>query len=169
MKKILLGILFGVAILSHPIKAQANSLSYIPTKEVTGVPADIYETATVIGSELNICPELLLAIAERESSFNPSAVNGPCKGLMQVSVSLHEQKFTEMGWTSNDWDNAYKNMYVAAVYLSELFEQYEDVGIVLGIYHGESKAIAKGMTGQLSPYVNEILERSYELERMCGK
>ena len=88
---------------------------------------------------------------------------------MQVNAKTHSQRFEDAGWTSSEWDDAYKNMYVAASYLSDLFDKYEDVGIVLGIYHGESKAVEKGMSGNLSSYTTKILERSEELERMANK
>ena len=170
MKKgTILGILIGVVVLSTPIQAQANSLSYIPTEEETGIPGDIYEIANIIGSEFNICPELLLAMAERESCFTATAENGACKGLMQVNAKTHRQRFEDAGWDSSEWSDAYKNMYVAASYLSDLFEQYEDVGIVLGVYHGESNAVEKGKSGKLSSYTIKILKRSEELERLSGK
>ena len=163
------GFLFGLAILCQPITASANSLSIIPTEDETGIPENIYQDAEIIGHEFNICPELLLAIAERESRFQADAKNGSCKGLMQLNTACHKARFEEMGWSTSDWSNDYINMYVAADYLSDLFEQYEDVGIVLGVYHGESDAVRKGQSGKLSPYVTKILERSEELERLAGK
>ncbi len=60
-------------------------------------------------------------------------------------------------------------MYVDDDYLQELFNQYEDVGIVIGIYHGESDAVEKGKAGNLSSYTKKILKRSQELERAHGK
>ena len=163
------GLLFGLAILCQPITASANSLSIIPTEETTGIPEEIYQDAEIIGNEFNICPELLLSIAERESQFQADAKNGSCKGLMQLNTACHKARFEEMGWSSQEWTNAYKNMYVAADYLAELFEQYEDVGIVLGLYHGESNAVKRGQSGKLSSYVTKILKRSEELERLAGK
>lgn len=170
MRKKVGGVILAMALSMVPcVTAQANSLSIIPGEDVTGIPQQIYEQAEVIGHELNICPELLLAIAERESTFQADAENGSCKGLMQVSIKFHEQRFTEMGWTADEWNNSYKNMYVAASYLLELFEKYEDVGVVLGVYHGEKDAVSRGEKGQLSSYVTEILERSEELERIANK
>lgn len=156
-------------ILVPSVQAQANSLSMIPTEEQTGIPEDIYMDAEIIGHEFNICPELLLAIAERESRFQAEAKNGSCKGLMQLNTACHKARFEEMGWSTTDWSNDYINMFVAADYLAELFEKYEDVGIVLGVYHGESDAVRRGQSGRLSSYVTEILERSEELERLAGK
>lgn len=168
-KKVIGGVFLSVVlVMALPSTARANSLSTFPTEEETGIPAEIYQTAEVIGSEFNICPELLLAIAERESRFQADATNGPCKGLMQLNTSCHRAKFEAMGWSAEDWSDGYKNMYVAGAYLHELFEQYEDVGIVLGVYHGESDAIGRGKSGRLSSYVNKILERSEELERIAG-
>lgn len=162
-------ILLMVLSMAPSVTAQANSMSYIPTEEETGVPEDIYQYAEVIGDEFNICPELLMALAERESCFQADAENGPCKGLLQVNATTHKQRFVDAGWSSSEWSDAYKNMYVGADYLHDLFEQYEDVGIVLGVYHGERNAIAKGKSGNLSSYVTKILERSAELERINGK
>lgn len=170
MKKQIGGaILLMVLSMAPSVTAQANSMSYIPTEEETGVPEEIYEYAEVIGDEFNICPELLMALAERESCFQADAENGPCKGLMQVNASTHKQRFVDAGWKSSEWTDPYKNMYVGADYLHDLFEQYEDVGIVLGVYHGEKNAVSKGKSGHLSSYVTKILERSAELERIHGK
>lgn len=154
--------------ITAPIRVEANSLSYITPEDVDGIPAEISQNAEIIGGELNICPELLEAIAYQESRYNASATNGSCKGLMQVSY-YHDQRFIDAGWSPNDWDDSYKNMYVAAQYLSELFEKYEDVGVVLTVYHGESNAVAKAQSGRLSSYVEDILERSATLERLHGK
>jgi soluble lytic murein transglycosylase-like protein len=169
MKKVIVGVLLGVAILSQPIQVKANALSYIPPQEVDGIPTEITQYAEIIGNEFNICPELLEAIAFYESSYDPEVTNGNCKGLMQVNPTVHKLRFEEAGWTTSDWDNAYINMYIAADYLSELFEKYEDVGIVLGVYHGESNAVENGKTGNLSSYTKKILKRSEELERAHGK
>lgn len=169
MKRVIVGALFGMAILCQPIKAEANALSYIPPEEVDGIPEEISSYAEIIGNEFNICPELLEAIAFYESSYNPEVTNGNCKGLMQVNPTAHKLRFEEAGWSTSDWNNAYVNMYVAADYLAELFDEYEDVGIVLGIYHGESRAVEKGKSGNLSSYTKKILKRSQELERAHGK
>lgn len=168
MKKIA-GVLFVLAILSQPIEVSANSQALIPTYDVEGIPPEIQQCAEVIGFELNICPELLEAIAYQESRCTENATNGSCMGLMQVNCSVHKDRFIEAGWSANDWDNAYKNMYVAGEYLAELFEQYEDAATVLAVYHGEHDAVEKSKTGYMSTYTREILERSEKLERAHGK
>lgn len=168
MKKRVMGAILVGLMITAPIRVEANSLSYIIPEEIDGIPAEVAQNAEIIGGELGICPELLEAIAYQESKYDPAAKNGPCMGLMQVSA-CHNQRYIDAGWSPSDWDDSYKNMYVAASYLLELFEKYEDIGIVLGVYHGESNAVSKGMNGNLSSYTREILERSAELERIHNK
>ena len=52
------------------------------------IPVDIQDAAWKYGELYNICPEFLIAVAKRESEFNPEAVNGSCVGLMQVSLKI---------------------------------------------------------------------------------
>lgn len=122
----------------------------------------------IYGSKYGICPELLMAIAETESSGNPRAENGDCKGIMQVSESFHKERMERLG--VSDIFNESGNILVATDYLLELFEKYEDVGVVLMVYNGDSNA-EKYMNGtaNLSKYAQKILERSMELERIHGK
>lgn len=128
------------------------------------VPDHILEMSNEIGKEYNICPELLQSIAFQESRFQADAQNGGCTGLMQVNPAWHEDRMRELGVT--DLYNPEQNMEVAADYLQELFEKYEDVGTVLMVYHGESGAVSKI---EPSRYADEILTRSAELERAHGK
>lgn len=135
---------------------------------------DIFLSKTAIdacekyGKEYNICPELLMAIAEAESSGNPKAENGGCKGLMQVSEKWHKDRMKRLGVT--DIFDTKGNILVATDYLYELFEKYEDVGMVLMVYNGDSNA-EDYMNGkaELSGYAEKILERSFELEKKSGK
>lgn len=117
-----------------------------------------------IGAQYGICPELLMAIAEAESSGNPKAENGSHKGLMQVSEKWHKDRMERLGVT-NIFDIK-SNILIATDYLSELFERYEDVGAVLMIYNGDSSFRS---SEDLSEYALKILERSAMLERLHGK
>lgn len=120
-----------------------------------------------IGVEYGICPELLEAIIERESSGKASATNGGCKGLMQIYEKYHKDRMTRLGVI--DIYDPYGNILVGTDYLVELAEKYEDVGVVLSVYHGEKNAVGKAQEGILSSYVSDILERSEQLERSHGK
>lgn len=132
------------------------------------VPENVERYAKCIGRVYGICPELLEAIAFRESSFNADAENAGCVGLMQISEKWHEERMEYL--EVDDLTDAYANMLVAADYLNELFEKYEDAGMVLMVYNGDYDAFdyANGRA-PLSDYADEILTLSAELERKHGK
>ena len=78
------------------------------------------ETAYVVGDELKVDPLLLLAIIATESRFNPYAggqVGGPT-GLMQVMMSIHREKFTQLGRGETMVFNPVANIRVGAFILA---------------------------------------------------
>lgn len=115
----------------------------------------------------HICPELVEAMIERESRWNPNAINGDCMGLMQISERWHQERMERLGVT--DLFDPYDNILVGVDYMAELFERYEDPGMVLMVYNGDSRAKDLQSTGNLSEYAEWILTRSAELEREHGK
>ena len=121
-----------------------------------------------IGEMYCVCPELLMAMIETESSGNPDATNGTCKGLMQVSEKWHKDRMEKLG-VANICD-PYGNILVATDYLMELAEKYEDIGMVLMVYNGDSRAKDYwNGNANLSKYAENILTRSEVLERIHGK
>ena len=148
----------------------ALSICLLPTTipaQDDGIPAEVKEICEKYGTEYDICPELLEAICYNESRFTAKAENGPCKGIMQINITAHKDRMEKLGVTDIwDIDN---NIHVGADYLAELFETYEDVGAVLGSYHGERSAVSKAKKGQLSGYTKRILKRAESYERLHGK
>lgn len=143
----------------------------IPSEAKEPEDAEISETAykacEEIGEEYGICPELLMAIIEKESGGQPDAENGDCKGLMQISAKWHKDRMKRLGVT--DLFDERSNILVGADYLSDLFESYEDPALVLMVCHGERNAVSNAESGHISDYAREILRRSLELERSRGK
>ena len=135
--------------------------------EPTHISVEAQVSCYEYGEMYDICPELLMAMIEAESSGNPKAENGDCKGLMQISERWHTGRMEEIGaddiWSETD------NIHIGANSLHELFNRYEDVALVLMIYNGESDAIEKAEKGYRSDYARKILDRSAELERWKGK
>ena len=135
--------------------------------EPTHISVEAQVSCYEYGEMYDICPELLMAKIEAESSGNPKAINGDCKGLMQISERWHTGRMEEIGaddiWSETD------NIHIGANYLHELFNRYEDVALVLMVYNGESDAIEKAENGYISDYARKILDRSAELERWKGK
>ena len=135
--------------------------------EPTHISVEAQVSCYEYGEMYDICPELLMAMIEAESSGNPKAENGDCKGLMQISERWHTGRMEEIGaddiWSETD------NIHIGANYLHELFNRYEDVALVLMVYNGESDAVEKAENGYISDYAWKILDRSAELERWKGK
>lgn len=157
MKKLAMVCILAITV-SIPIKANAKD---------TYLSEDIQRYCEEIGEQYYICPELLEAIVEKESSGKSDAKNGQCKGLMQIHDKFHKERMERLGVT--DIHDEYGNILVGADYLAELFEEYEDVGYVLDIYSGNSKADENYEKGVLSSYAKSILTRSESLERQHGK
>lgn len=136
------------------------------------IPDGVEMLAVTYGAEFNICPEFLEAIAFYESTYGTNIENGSCIGLMQVNLSCKEQqeRMALYGYTDADmWDNA-PSMHVAADYLEDLFNEYEDPAEVLMRYNGDRTGLKRYQkTGEISDYAENILELSEELERKHGK
>ena len=120
-----------------------------------------------IGMQYGICPELLEAIMESESSGNPNARNGNCKGLMQINENFHKKRMQKLGIT--DIYNERSNIMLAADYLAELFQEHGDLGTVLMIYNGSKNAEKRGEQADYTQYAQTIMKRSEQLERLHQK
>lgn len=130
--------------------------------------AEVMELSEEIGEEYNICPELLTAIAYHESRYEETAENQGCFGLMQIAEKWHRDRMEKLGVT--DLNDPRQNMLVAADYIHELCREYEDVGMVLMVYNGDSRAGEYWNTGKgLSAYAENIVEMSEKLERKNEK
>ena len=128
----------------------------------------LIEFTEEIGQQYNICPELLQAIAERESSLRIYATNGTCKGLMQIREKWHRDRMERLGVT-NIYDG-YSNILLAADYLAELAQENGDLYYVLMRYNMKKSTADKLYeAGEYTDYAVEIAERAAELERLHGK
>lgn len=163
-----LSILLIAALISIPvISTSAQTKSTPPRSDI--------ETYTIeIGEMYNICPELIQAIIESESSYDPYAKNGNCIGLMQVSQRWHADRMKKLGVT-NLYD-PYSNILVGTDYLAELFGEAiqsgrgDDLYYVLMRYNLKiSTANRLWENGDYSDYAIKVSERAAELEREHGK
>jgi len=156
-------IILGVALLYGMVPVFAGE-----SKNLVKVPEKIVEISEIIGTEYGIAPELLQAVAFKESSFRPRVTNGTCIGLMQINEPFHRERMERLGVT--DLFDPEQNMRVAADYIIELKRKYHCVGIVLMRYNGirNPEAFIE-RTGRLSDYAESVLELSAALERENGE
>lgn len=168
------GILKQKKILSATIVFMMIATMALPTYHVkaqevreTWISNEYLSCIEEICAEYCICPELVMAIIERESSGQTDAINGDCKGLMQISENWHKDRMERLG--VSDLYDPCGNILVGVDYLAELASEYDDLGTVLMIYSGSADAIKRGETGDWSDYAKEVVERTMELERLHGK
>ena len=132
------------------------------------IPEEYIQYCKEAGQEYNICPELLEAIIEKESGWDPDAMGQAGEvGLMQIYPKYHVERAARLGAYS--LFNPESNIWIGADYLEELFMEHEDAGTVLMVYNGVPDATGRGRRGEYTEYAEWILERSAELERMHGK
>ena len=165
MKKSLVILVFSLMI------ALAGVLNVYATSnntEDTYLSEEIQELCVKYGDEYGICPELLMAIIESESSGNPKAQNGHCKGLMQINEKYHTERMKTLGVT--DIYGIDGNIHLGADYLAELFSENDDLYLVLMCYNmGPGKAQKLYEQGKYSRYALYVSERTEQLERVHGK
>lgn len=130
----------------------------------TYISDEAFTACVSMGTEYKICPEMLMAIVETESSGNADAENGSCKGLMQVSSTWHSKRMDKLG--VEDLCDTWGNVLVGTDYLFELFDKYGDVGLVLDIYNGNANAWFNYENGITSAYAQKIIDRSEQLEEI---
>ena len=160
-KLIFAALVAGVLTFAFTINVQAKEAKYIDTDE-------LQEICEEVGEEFGICPELLQALVERESSGNIFAVNGDCKGLTQISERWHEERMGRLGVT--DLFDPKGNIRVCADYLLELRSKNDDLYWVLMHYNMKHKTASRLYeAGQYTEYAIGICERAAQLEREHGK
>ena len=130
------------------------------------IKEEYQEYAEEISAEYNMCPELVIAIIERESSgrANVSNESGTCHGLMQINLKWHGDRMERLGVT--DLFDPYSNILVGVDFLAELFERYEDTPMVLMTYNGTKSAKERWESGEYTAYAIGVMERAEELERL---
>lgn len=156
---VIAGMIFGMVLGAVKINA-AGADTELP---------ELYQThCQQIGERYNICPELLMAIIEQESGGNPDAVGSAGEiGLMQIYPKWHSGRMEELGVYSLYSPKG--NILVGADYLTELFQEYGDLGTALMVYNGVSDAEELGAKGEYTEYAEKIMERAEQLERLHKK
>lgn len=125
-----------------------RATAYVPLSD------DMQIYTQMVCEEYEISYPLVLAIMEHESGFNAEADNGHGNvGLMQLQTKYFKKYMDEIFVTGDMMKNPSVNMQVGIMFLTDLFEKYEEPVLVLQAYHGEK------LSGN-SSYANAILKRA---------
>lgn len=127
-----------------------------------GLQTYIFELSEDIG----IDPAIVIAIIEKESNYDASAVgdNGRSLGLMQIQLRWHTARMDELG--CDDLLDARQNVCVGIDILADLLEEGESIEWVLMAYNGgQVYADRLAGEGRVSEYASEVLKMAEELER----
>lgn len=146
-------------------RAQAQALrSYIARKykiarSVAGV---LVKTAFSVGKELNLDPQLLLAVIAIESRYNPYAESHVgAQGLMQVMADVHKDKFARYGNAADAAINPIVNIRVGSQILADCIKRRGSVQAGLACYVGASGADDNG-------YGNKVLAERRRIALASG-
>ncbi len=143
-------------------KAEESLVIVYEVPDDAYIPNEVETAARSWGKTYNIAPEFLEAIAYHESRFDPSATNGSCVGLMQVAPKWHQDRMERLGFTEEDLMTVNGSMGVAADYLRELFDTYDDPYWVLMTYNGDSNAEAyKNLEHSPSEYAMNVVDTAF--------
>jgi hypothetical protein len=136
-----------------PVTEEAITLYNVPLD--AELQLHIIETAESYG----IDPAIVLAMAFRESNYNPSAMgdNGNSYGLLQVQLRFHKERMQRLGCT--DLLDPYQNVTVAVDFLASQIQRYGSLDKALVSYNRGHYA------GTITNYAIEVLEKAEELRR----
>lgn len=119
-----------------------------------------------LSEDIGIDPAIVIAIIEKESNYDASAVgdHGRSLGLMQIQLRWHTARMAELG--CDDLLDARQNVCVGIDILADLLEEGESIEWVLMAYNGgQVYANRLASEGRVSEYASEVLKMAEELER----
>ena len=149
---------------AEPVEIVVDEL---PEPETWDVPLekDLQLFIADLCEEMSIEPELVLAMIEQESQWNPEAVGdgGNSLGLLQIQPRWHSARMDKLGCT--DLFNPYDNVTVAIDILAEKMAADKGTEWALMAYNG-GNAYANSLVaqGKVSGYAKEVLARAEELK-----
>ena len=146
------------------IKAKPNTYDVPLSKELQEYIIDVCKGYP---QEINgVHLELVLAVIERESNYNPDAIGdgGDAYGLMQVQPKHHKARMERLDVT--DLLDPYQNVRVGIDYLAECLREYETLDEALTVYNAgptgaEELYFSKGILG--SDYAYDVMTKHREI------
>lgn len=147
--------------LEEPAEVVETVAEYQEQRPLYDVPlsAEVQKYIFNIADYYGLEPSLIVAIIEKESSYNEAAIGdgGESYGLMQVQGRVWSVRMDELGVT--DLLNPYENIAIGVDILAAHLEQGLGVEWALMAYNG-GVSYANKMTaeGKVSKYAQSVLE-----------
>lgn len=153
-----------------PVRIVPEVVKPIPTPEATpepvlpvliyDVPLDVELQLFIINEceKVNIDPAIVMAMAEKESTFKADAIgdDGDSLGLLQVQPRWHQERMDRLG--CSDLFDPYQNVTVALDFLAEQLDRYN--GDMAKALVGYNKGHFKE---SVTTYAKSVLETSKSL------
>ena len=121
--------------------------------------ADLQQHITETAEEYGIDPAIIIAMAYRESTYNPDAIGdgGNSLGLLQIQPQWHSERMERL--ECPNLLDPFQNVKVAIDYLSEMLGWYDgDMAKALVAYNAGS------YNGTITGYAKAVLEIAEELD-----
>lgn len=131
---------------------------------------DHLEYVETFSQQYEVPIEIVLAVIEQESSFNPLAVNYNRNGsmdigLMQIntkSMPHFQQVFEQKGIYSLDATSPRDNIWMGVAYLAELYETFGNWYDAITAYNAGPTRTRNGRAPEVSlRYAERVLFRAY--------
>ncbi len=149
---------FDASTMNQPISAAEPELWEVPLEEELQLHiADLCE-------EYHIQPELVLAVIEQESQYNPEAIgdSGNSLGLMQIQPYWHGKRMQQLG--CNDLLDPYQNVTVGIDILAEKLAKGSTEWALMAYNGGNQYADALQARGVVSEYAEAVIMLAEELK-----
>lgn len=114
--------------------------------------------------EYHIQPELVLAVIEQESQYNPEAIgdSGNSLGLMQIQPRWHSERMQQLG--CDDLLDPYQNVIVGVDILAEKLAKGSTTWALMAYNGGNQYADALQGRGEVSDYAEAVIMLAEELK-----
>lgn len=112
----------------------------------------------------HIQPELVLAVIEQESQYNPEAIgdSGNSLGLMQIQPRWHSKRMQQLG--CDDLLDPYQNVTVGVDILAEKLAKGSTEWALMAYNGGNQYADALQARGEVSEYAEAVIMLAEELK-----
>ena len=98
---------------------------------------EISKAILMYSKKFQFPPELIIAIIERESSFNPVAISkSGCVGLMQINRKFHKEKLKKLNIKGDEIFYVNNNIHTGCMILREYFDSTGSISGALKKYLG---------------------------------